>query len=189
MADAYIFLAQGHEEVEMLTEVDLLRRAGLDIQMISITGNRQVTGSHNITMLADKLFDDLDDDDFDQTRAIILPGGMPGTLNLKAFEPLGRRLHEFNKVGKLIAAVCAAPTVLGHYGILKDKKATCYPGKEPELNCREYVKTPVCRDDNIITSRGLGTCIDFSLEIISALDSPEKADTIARKIVYKDNYD
>ena len=118
MSKSLIFLAPGYEEVEMLTVVDMLRRAGIEINMVSITGTLEVTGSHNITIKADQLFANAD---FNSTDMLILPGGMPGTNNLLAYKPLTDKLVEFNNSGKAVAAVCAAPSVLGALGILMVK--------------------------------------------------------------------
>ena len=120
MTDALIFLAPGYEEVEMLTVVDMVRRAGLVIDMVSITDTLEVTSSHNVTIKADKLFKEAD---FDSAKMIILPGGIPGTPNLLAYKPLTDKILEFKENGKLLSAVCAAPTVYGQLGILKDHKA------------------------------------------------------------------
>ena len=185
MAKSLIFLAPGYEEVEMLTVVDMLRRAGIEINMVSITDTLEVTGSHNITIKADQLFSEAD---FDNAGMLVLPGGMPGTNNLLAYKPLTDKLVEFNNSGKFIAAVCAAPSVLGAIGILNGKNATCYPGFEEKLTGASFQKQPVVRDGNVITSRGMGTCIDFAGEIITALDSASKANDIKDKIIYNDNY-
>lgn len=182
MAKALIFLAAGYEEVEMLTVVDMLRRAGIDIDMVSITKDLEVTGSHNITIKADVLFEDAD---LDQAQALILPGGIPGTPNLKAYAPLCEALKTFAKEGKLVAAVCAAPTVLSELGILKDKKATSYPSFEGKLDCVEYLKQPYVVDGNVITSRGMGTCIEFAGAIIAALKDDETAKQVKDAIVYQ----
>jgi len=185
MAKSFIFLATGYEEVEMLTVVDMLRRAGIEINMVSVTGSLEVTSSHNVTIKSDMLFEDADIDSADM---LVLPGGMPGTNNLLAYKPLTDKLVEFNNSGRFIAAVCAAPSVLGALGILKGKKATCYPGFEEKLTGAEYQKKPVVRDGNIITSRGMGTCIDFAGELITVLNSKEKAEDIKNKIIYNDIY-
>jgi len=185
MSKSLIFLAPGYEEVEMLTVVDMLRRAGIEINMVSITGTLEVTGSHNITIKADQLFANAD---FNSTDMLILPGGMPGTNNLLAYKPLTYKLVEFNNSGKAVAAVCAAPSVLGALGILNGKNATCYPGFEEKLTGATYQKQPVVRDGNVITSRGMGTCIDFAGEIITLLDTKAKADDIKEKIIYNDTY-
>ena len=144
MAKSLIFLASGYEEVEMLTVVDMLRRAGTIIDMVSVTDTIEVTGSHNITIKADKLFAEAD---FDNADMLILPGGMPGTNNLLAYKPLTDKLTEFNNAGKFVAAVCAAPSVLGALGILNGKNATCFPGFEEKLTGANYQKKPVVRDE------------------------------------------
>lgn len=185
MAKSLIFVATGFEDVEMLTVVDMLRRAGIEIDMVSITGELEVTSSHSVVIKADKLFENADIDSADM---LILPGGLLGTKNLLAYKPLTDKLVEFNNSGKLLAAVCAAPSILGALGILEGKNATCYPGFEEKLTGAKYQKKPVIRDVNIITSRGMGTCIDFSGEIITALDSAKKAEEIKAKIIYNDTY-
>lgn len=187
MAQAYIFLAPGYEEVEMLTVVDMVRRAKLEIEMVSVTDQKEVTSSHNVTIIADKLFSEAD---FASAKMLILPGGIPGTPNLRAYEPLCRQLKAFAEDDqKWVAAVCAAPTVLGELGILDGHKATCYPTFAEKLLCGEYVKQPVVRDGHVITSRGMGTCIDFAGEIIAALKDQETAEQVKTAIIYQDDYE
>ena len=186
MTDALIFLAPGYEEVEMLTVVDMVRRAGLTIDMVSITDSLEVTSSHNVTIKADKLFKDAD---FDSAKMIILPGGIPGTPNLLAFKPLIDTPDPeggviFKENGKLLSAVCAAPTVYGELGILKENKATCYPGMEAKLNCAKHLEEPVVIDGQFTTSRGMGTCIEFAGAIIERLKDKETAEDVKAKIVY-----
>ena len=181
MAKTAIFLADGFEEIEALTVVDLLRRAGIEITMVSIMGKRSVEGSHNITVMADELLEDLDFDSYDM---LILPGGMPGTTNLDNCEPLKAKIREFNDKGKLLSAICAAPTVFGGMGILKGKKATCYPGREGDLTGADVQTTDVVKDGNFITSRGMGTAIPFGLAIIEAFQGVEAAADMGKKIVY-----
>ena len=124
------FLAPGFEEVEALTPIDLLRRAGAQVTTVSVQAEKAVTGSHQITVEADTLFEDMD---FEDQDLLILPGGQPGTNNLKACQKLRSLLADADKKGKLLAAICAAPTVFGDMGLLKGKKATCYPGCEEGL--------------------------------------------------------
>lgn len=181
MSKAFIFLADGFEEVEGLTVVDLLRRADIDISMVSIMGKKQIKGAHNIVVEADVLFEDLD---FSDADILILPGGMPGTRYLGEHGKLVELLKSFNEENKLIAAICAAPSVLGVNGILQDKKASSYPGFEDKLVGAHVSKDPVSKDQNIITSRGLGTAIDFSLTMIETLIDKTKADEIAESIIY-----
>ncbi len=178
---AFIFLADGFEDVEAVTVIDLLRRAGVDIKTVSVSGTGTVTTSHGITMQTDLNFDDAD---YSGADILILPGGMPGTTNLGACEPLTQLLVSFCGKGGRIAAICAAPTVFGKLGLLKDKTATCYPGLEEKLSCKEWSSEPVVTDGNVTTSRGVGTAIPFALELISLLVSKETADGIASSIVY-----
>lgn len=185
MAQACIFLATGYEEVEMLTVVDMLRRAKISIDMVSITDQKEVTSSHNVTITADKTLNEVN---FDEAEMLILPGGIPGTPNLRACEPLCDKLKEFAANGKKVAAVCAAPTVLGELGILAGKKATCYPSFADKLATGDYVKQPVVTDGNVITSRGMGTCIEFAGAIIEALKDKTTADAVKKAIIYNDVY-
>ncbi len=176
-----IFMANGLEEVECLTAVDLLRRAGIDVKTISIHEKKSVTGAHNITIATDYLLNEMD---FNTLDGVILPGGMPGTLYLQENETVCRIVCEFAVSGKLIAAICAAPTVFGHLGLLDGKRATCYPTMEDGLTGAVFTTESVAIDGNIITSRGVGTAIDFSLAIISYLIDEATAKKIAAQIVY-----
>ena len=182
MCQVYLFLAQGFEEIEALTVVDLLRRANISITTVSISDSLQVVGAHQIPVTADALFSDLD---FMDANLLVLPGGGPGTCNLNAFEPLKNLLKYFYNQGKYIAAICAAPMILGQLGFLQSRRATCYPGFEKELHGAFYVTEPVVVDDIIITSRGLGTAIDFSGELIRILKNSETADQIKNQIIYR----
>lgn len=162
-----IFLADGCEEIEALAVVDVLRRAEITIRMISVTGDLEITGSHKIRFFAEELFQDVD---FSALSGVVLPGGMPGTNHLKAHEGVDRMIREFASAGKLVAAICAAPSVLGEAGLLKDKEATCHPGFEPALaGATAVTSVPAVTSGNIITSRGMGTAIDFALEIVRYL--------------------
>ena len=120
MKDICVFFGTGYEEIEALTVVDILRRGGLPVKMVSITGEYNVTSSHQVTVKMDALFDEID---FDQVEMIVLPGGMPGTKNLEAFEPLMEQVEAFDKAGRPISAICAAPSILGHRGMLKGRDA------------------------------------------------------------------
>jgi 4-methyl-5(b-hydroxyethyl)-thiazole monophosphate biosynthesis len=182
MAKVYIFLSDGFEEIEGLTVVDLLRRVNIEIKMVSITGSLAVTGSHNITVMAEALFEDLDYQDADM---LVLPGGLPGTTYLEAHKGLDQLLRDFANQGKMISAICAAPRVLGSKGLLNGRRAICYPGHEAVLVGATLVDSVVVEDDNIITSKGMGTAIDFSLAIIRKLKGAEDAINLARAIQYK----
>ena len=177
-----VFFANGYEEIEALTVVDLTRRAGIETWMVSITEEKAVTGSHGINVSMDKTLEEVD---FDQVDMIVLPGGMPGTLNLEACEPLMEKVKEFDKTGKYISAICAAPTVFGHLGLLNGKKACCYPGMEDGLVGAEVTYESTAMAEHILTSRGMGTAIDFGLRIIARFQGQDAADDMAKKIVYK----
>ncbi len=177
-----VFAADGCEEIEALTVVDLLRRAGMDTDIISISDNTAVTGSHRIVFGAEKRFNDVNMDDYD---ALILPGGMPGTNNLATHTGVCTTVKNFAASGKLLAAICAAPSVLGGLGVLEGKKATCYPGFEEKLLGAEVLTDRVVADGNIITSRGMGTAIDFGLAIIEYFADTNVTDELAASILYK----
>ena len=180
---AYIFLADGFEDIEGLTVVDLLRRAGIDIKTVSIKETTQIQTSHGITMLTDTTFAETDFADADM---LVLPGGMPGTKYLAGYKPLTDLLTDFNNKGKKIAAICAAPSVFSGLGFLKDRKATSYPSFMEILSKDGAVTSEdsVVVDGNITTSRGLGTAVDFALSLISQLENEEKAKEIAESVVY-----
>ena len=177
-----VFMADGCEEIEALTVVDLARRAGIEVAMISVSGKKEVKGAHDIVFMSDIPADFVDYDVFD---AVVLPGGMPGTLNLGQNSYVQETIAEFATSGKLVAAICAAPSVLGMAGLLKGKKACCYPGFEEQLFGAKVCNQAVVRDGNIITSRGMGTAIDFALEIITYLVNEQKAEELAKGIIYK----
>ncbi len=177
----YIFLADGFEDIEGLTVVDLMRRAGIQIQTVSIKAEKKITTSHGIEMFTDMT---MDETDFADADMLVLPGGMPGTKYLGACEPLLKLLKDYyNKEGK-IAAICAAPTVLSSLGFLKGRKATCYPSMMSQLDCGEALTDSVVVDGNITTSRGLGTALPFALSLIAQLLSEEKAKEIAASVVF-----
>ena len=176
-----VFFAEGFEEIEALTVVDLCRRAGIDTQMVSVAGEQSVTGSHKIAVAMDGGFADVD---FSLLDMIVLPGGMPGTKNLEAHEGLMEQVDTFYAAGKGVAAICAAPSILGHRGILKGRKACSYPSFEKELEGANVVYDSVAVSDHVITSRGMGCAIDFSLAIIEALCGKEAAEKMAETIIY-----
>lgn len=176
-----IFVANGCEEVEVLTVVDILRRGNVDITMISITEVAEVTSSRQVTFRTDTVKSAVT---FGKLDGIILPGGMPGTLNLKADETVQQVIRDFAREGKLVAAICAAPHVLGEAGLLKGKKATCHPGFEEQLIGAAFLEEPVVTDENIITSRGMGTAIPFGLEILRYLKGQEAVEKVCTGLVY-----
>ena len=161
--------------------MDLLRRAGVEVTTVSITGEVTIHGAHGINVQADKLFEEMS---YDNQDMLVLPGGMPGTLNLGAHEGLEKVLRKFYDEKKYLAAICAAPSVFGKYGFLKGRKATSYPGFEEQLECAEYMTDAVVVDDFMITSRGMGTAIPFSLTLIEKLVGIEKADEIGKSIIF-----
>lgn len=181
MKETIIFFAEGFEEVEALTQVDMLRRAGACVTMVSITNDLIVKGSHGILITADTTADKLPDKLADM---YILPGGMPGTKNLDACDKVSSTIKSAYESGKIVSAICAAPSVLGHLGILKGRKACCYPGFEKELLGADVCYDSVAVDGNVITSRGLGTAINFALKLIEVLFDKEKSEEIGKSIVY-----
>ena len=181
MSKIGIFMADGCEEIEGLTVVDVVRRAKMEIVMLSITGKKEVTSSHGVTFLADALAEETGYEDLD---GIVLPGGMPGTLNLKNHDGVRYVVKQYAKEGRYVGAICAAPTILKSLGVLEGRRATCYPGVEDEMEDVVLTETAVVVDENIITSQGVGTAIDFGLKLIEILDGEEKAKEIADSIVF-----
>lgn len=177
-----IMLADGFEEVEAVTTVDLLRRAAFDIKTVSIMDRRKVSGAHGIPVTADLMFEDVD---FGQVDMIILPGGMPGTTNLLECGPLKEQLLAFASGGKNVAAICAAPMVLAAHGILEGKKATIYEGMEEHLKGAVHTPGNVVIDGNITTSKGPGTAMDFALSIIAQLAGEEKSAEVQAGLLYR----
>ena len=180
MKSAYIFLANGFEEIEALTVVDLLRRAEVNVSMVSVTGKKTVHGAHKIDILADILFEEL----LGEVDMLILPGGGSGTRTLMAHRELGKLLMNYDKQGKYLAAVCAAPSVYGILGLLQGKKATCYPGWEENLHGAMVIDEKVVEDQNIITSKGPGTSMEFALCLIKKLCGEAKAKQIRNELLY-----
>lgn len=166
MKKVALFLADGFEEIEALATIDILRRADIEVQTVSISGGKNVTGAHNVTVLTDAIFGETD---FSQTEVLVLPGGMPGAKNLNEHEDLRKLLADFHAQGKDIAAICAAPMILGGLGILKGKRATCYPGFEPELVGAKVTEESVVADENIITGKGPGLAFDFALRLVEKI--------------------
>ena len=159
----YVHLAEGFEEIEAITVVDVLRRAGVEAETVSVTGEFSVTGAHGIPVTADLLFEVAD---YDNCEMIVLPGGMPGTTNLGAHEGLVKQLEKFAEQNRWLAAICAAPMVLGKAGLLKDRTAVIYPGMEAHLVEARVGKNPVEVDGKIITSKGHGTLNGLPLPLL-----------------------
>ena len=182
MSRIAIFFAEGYEEIEGLTVVDICRRAGLAIDMVSVTGKQVVPGSHGIAVTMDKLYEEVDISTYDM---LVLPGGKAGVEGLEAHEALMDQVDAFYKAGKYVAAICAAPSILGHRGILQGKKACSYPSFEGHLTGATVTAGPVEIAGNVITSRGMGTSIDFALAIVGELLGAERAKELADTIVYR----
>jgi 4-methyl-5(b-hydroxyethyl)-thiazole monophosphate biosynthesis len=179
MNEAIVFLTDGFEEIEALTVVDILRRGGVDVITVSLTGNRTVTGSHDIPVIADTIFPNFN---ADINTMLILPGG-PGTADYKKNEQLLNCLRNHYSAGGRLAAICAAPTLLGMLDILKGKKACCYPGFEQELSGAEICDVPVVVDGNIITGRSAGASMEFALAVLAVMKGDETAETVREKLV------
>lgn len=177
----YVFLAEGFEEVEALTPVDLMRRAGIEVNTVGI-GGEYITGAHGITVKADINETELCADS-ESIDMVVLPGGMPGTLNLKVSNTVNKYIDLAMEKGAYVAAICAAPSILGEKGLLKGKMAVCYPGFEDKLSGAMVFEAGVICDGNIITARGAGVAVDFAAQLIAALCDEEKAEAILDAII------
>ena len=175
-----VHLADGFEEIEAISIIDVLRRAGFHVTIVSMNKSMEVNGAHEITVKADVLFEDLDYDNIDM---IVLPGGMPGAANLKAHSGLREQILNFNDSEKPMAAICAAPMVFGNLGLLKEKQATCYPGFEDELHGAIITGEAVAEAGNIITGKGAGVAIKFALKIVEKFNGREVADDLGAKMI------
>lgn len=183
MNKVFVFLADGFEEIEGLTVVDFLRRAEIDTVMVSVGDSKRIIGSHRIEVKADIMFHEVLEP---EGSMFVLPGGMPGTLHLKEHEGLCKLLKKAYANGKYIAAICAAPTVLEACGLLEGKKATSYPAMEKELVSADYQTDKVVVDGKIITSRGMGTAIDFAAKMVEIFKGTDTKDELLDSIVYGD---
>ena len=168
----YVFLADGFEDIEALAPIDILRRANVDVKTVSVTG-KEVTSSHGVTVKADISVSDIKLDS--DLELIVLPGGMPGTLNLEASVGVQKAIDFCAANDKYIAAICAAPSILGHKGLLKGKKATCFPGFEKDLVGADACSDLVVKDGKFITGKGSGACIEFGLMLAEILVSADAA--------------
>lgn len=177
----YLFLANGFEEVEALCPLDLLRRAGLSVCTVGV-GGISVTGAHGITVVADMTDEAFLAKGDEAPDMVILPGGMPGTLNLDASPAVDKAIQSAVKSRAYLCAICAAPLILGRRGLLEGRRATCYPGFEDELTGALEIGGRVIRDGKIITAVGMGAAQAFGLELVSVLTSPEKAGEIQNAI-------
>lgn len=181
MKKIILFLADGFEEIEALTVVDVLRRASICCDTVSISENLEVNGAHNIKVIADMKIKDIISNKYD---GVILPGGMPGTTNLQNSKYVLDTLKKYNEEGKLIGAICAAPIVLASAGIANGKNVTSYPGFEDALKESFYKQDIVVRDGNIITSRGAGTAFDFAIAIMNYLGYEEQGKELKSSMIY-----
>lgn len=171
MAKAYVFLADGFEDIEALAPIDIMRRGGVEVVTVGITGTNEVISAHGVTVLADVPFEFAGD--FEDADLLMLPGGMPGASNLNEHEGVKDALLRQNAAGKLIAAICAAPMVLGGLGLLKGKRATCYPGFEQYLEGAEYTADLCNVDGNITTGEGPAAAFPFGYELLRQLKGEE----------------
>ena len=181
MAKIYQFMAEGFEDVEALAPVDILRRGGQEIVMVSITGSEYVTSAHGVAVKADALFEEVDLGDAD---LLMLPGGLPGSTNLNAHEGLRKAIVEHYNAGKRIAAICAAPMVFGSLGLLEGKRATCYPGCEGTMIGADYTKELVTIDGNIITGEGPAAAFPYAYTILEILAGKDVADQLREGMMF-----
>lgn len=176
-----VHLAEGFEEIEAISIIDVLRRADIQTTVVSVTGNKEITGSHDVTVIADQLYEEID---YNLVRMIVLPGGMPGARNLKEHEALGKQIVNFHNEGKPLGAICAAPIVLGGLNILQGKKATCFPGFEDQLKGAEVTGNNVEVSGKVITGKGAGVAIQFALRIVEMLKGEKVALNLAEKLIW-----
>ncbi len=168
----YMFFAEGFEEVEAIAALDVIRRGSLDIKSVGV-GSKSVTGSHGISVVCDLTTDDIAD--FSGVNGVVLPGGMPGTLNLFADETVNNAVDYCAENGFLLSAICAAPLILGRKNLLVGKEAVCFPGFEDELKGAEISKEFVCTSDNFITAKGMGSAVNFGVAIVAYFKGAEFA--------------
>lgn len=178
MKESFIFLAEGFEEIEAITAIDVLRRAGMPVRTVSISSSLQVAGAHGIQVTADVLFDSTH---FQECGWLILPGGLPGADNLHEFAPLiGLLQRQAESADGKIAAICAAPAVvLGAEGLLRGRNATCYPGFEDKLEGAHYVDSAVVVDDKYVLGNGPASAMKWALAIVAAEMGEEKSHAVA----------
>lgn len=182
MAKAYVFLADGFEDIEALAPVDILRRGGIDVKTVSINDSAIVTSAHGIQVKADLLFTDAD---LSVADVLMLPGGMPGAKNLDEHEGVRRALVHHAEQQKLIGAICAAPMVLGHLGLLRGRRATCYPGFDTELDGATYTAEPCTADGNIITGKGPGASFAYAYRLLEELKGERVVAELKKGMMYE----
>jgi len=177
----FIFLAEGFEEIEAVAPIDIFRRAGLNVTTVSVTDNLKVSGAHDITLMADACFSEVN---FHGEFLIFLPGGMPGTTNLGKHDGLKNLIEIQAKKCRTIAAICAAPLILGEMGVLKNKEAICFPGYEHLLKDAHISASKIVKSDNIFTAKGPGVSIPFALRIVEELKGKKVADQVTQAIIF-----
>ncbi len=182
MAKVYEFLSNGFEDIEALAPVDILRRGGMDVKTVSITGSNTVETSHGVKLETDLKIEDITD--FSDVDAMLLPGGLPGATNLNSHRELRKILLEQYKQGKVVAAICAAPLVLGSIGVLEGKRATCYPGFEKRMTGATYTQEQVTVDGNVITGKGPGASMAFGYAILGKFVSEEAVAELKEQMMY-----
>lgn len=180
MSKIAIFMAVGFEEIEAISTIDVLRRGGMEVDLISVSGNEDVEGGHGISVKCHHQFYNVDFEDYD---VLVLPGGMPGTDNLNKHEGLTGLLPKVMKNGKKIAAICAAPMILGQLGLLEGKNVVCYPGFEEHLKGAIVSENSVVRDGHLITAKGAGVAISFGLEILKWFLPLEEVTSLQHKLM------
>ena len=174
-------MAEGFEEMEAMFPLDILRRGGLNVKTVSVTGNKTVTSSHQVPVVADMLFEDLNEA---EVEMIVLPGGLPGATNLDAHAGLDKLIMSFAAAGKPLAAICAAPMVYGKRGLLKGKKATCYPGFDKYLEGAEYTGNMVEACDNFILGKGPAAAAEFGFALLAKLAGESKAQEVKSGMLF-----
>lgn len=182
MSKVYEFLATGFEDIEALIPLDIMRRGGVDFKTVSITGSKAVETSHGVTINADLLFEEAD---FADADLLMLPGGLPGATNLNEHTALKELLAEHAAKGKMVSAICAAPMVLGGLGLLKGRRATCYPGFEKYLEGAEYTHELYTRDGNITTGEGPAATLPYAYDLLAQLTDRQTADQVAEGMMFK----
>ncbi len=182
---ALVFLADGFEEVEALTPVDILRRGGVEVLLISVSGQKMVESAHGVRLETDCLIEELTDAQ-KEVDAYILPGGMPGSTTLAEHKGVQALLIEANKAGKFLAAICAAPMALGGWGLLQGKEAICYPGFEKFLTGAKISSNRVAKDGNIITAKGVGAGFAFGYAILGELLGEEVVSRLKEQMIWQD---
>ncbi len=177
----YVFLATGFEDIEALAPVDIMRRASIEVRTVSVTGQQTVVSAHGVGIVADMLLSDVC---FEQAQMLVLPGGLPGATNLDACRPLTEAIVRHHKAGGAIAAICAAPLVFGHLGLLQGRRATCYPGVEPELKGAACTGAIVERDGNIITGKGPAAAFEFGYTIVDYILGEGASQPLRKGMIY-----